>query len=191
MTRLKHLERSDLDPDQMAVLEAIQGGPRGRRQGGVGLVGPYGVWVRAPSIGMATQALGAAVRFESTLAEALKEVAICTVGAFYRSKFEFAAHRTLAIAAGVDEAALERLRVGEAPRFAGDEALAHEVTITLLTTHRLDDELYTRAMDRLGESGLIELVTVVGYYCLVSLTLNAFQIPLARTMADPFPDMRD
>jgi 4-carboxymuconolactone decarboxylase len=191
MTRLKHVERSDLDPDQMAVLEAIQGGPRGSRQGGVGLVGPYGVWVRAPRIGMATQALGAAVRFETALAETLKEVAICTVGAFYHSKFEFAAHHALAVAAGVDGAALERLRLGEAPRFVGDEALVHEVTITLLAAHRLDNELYTRAVGRFGESGLIELVTIVGYYCLVSLTLNAFQIPLARTMTDPFPHMAE
>jgi len=61
------------------------------------------------------------------------------------------------------------------------------VTIALLEHHRLDDDLYARARERLGQTELIELVTIVGYYCLVSLTLNAFEVPLADGMTDPFP----
>jgi 4-carboxymuconolactone decarboxylase len=188
VSRLKSLEPTDLSAEQRAVLDAIQSGPRGSRQGSVGLVGPYGVWVRAPVIGMATQALGATARFETSLPASLKEVAICTVGAFYHAKFEFAAHRRLAVAAGVDDAALERLRSGEAPDFAGDAALVHALTSALLGQHRLDDVLYARARDRFGESALIELVTIIGYYCLISLTLNAFEVPIASNMTDPFPD---
>jgi len=112
MSRLSPLEPDDLDREERAVLEAIRSGPRASRHGRVGLVGPYSVWVRAPKVGMAAQALGAAVRFETALSEALKEVAVCTVGAFHHAKFEFAAHRRLAVAAGVDETAIERLRRG-------------------------------------------------------------------------------
>ena len=50
-----------------------------------------------------------------------------------------------------------------------------------------DDELRA-AFAEFGEQGLIELVGIVGYYCLVSLTLNAFEVPLTGSMQDPFPD---
>jgi 4-carboxymuconolactone decarboxylase len=186
--RLPDLDLRALTPAQRSVFDAIQQGPRGRRPGGVPLIGPYAVWVRAPEVGMATQALGAAVRFGSGLPEDLKEVSICTVGAYYRARFEFAAHQRLAIAAGVDAEPLERLRRGAAPLFDGDRALVYEITAALLEQHRLDDDLYRRALERFGEQQLIELVTIVGYYCLVSLTLNAFDVPLASGMSDPFPE---
>ena len=173
-----------LDAAQRAVLAAIRDGPRG---GADGLAGPFGVWVRAPAVGGPAQALGAAVRFASSLADDIREIAICTVGAHYRARFEFATHRALAEAAGVDPHALDRLRDAEPPGFAGSQALAHQVARALLETHRIDDALYLAARDAFGENGLIELVTTVGYYCLVSLTLNAFDIPLAPGVADPFP----
>jgi len=40
----------------------------------------------------------------------------------------------------------------------------------------------------LGESALIELVTAVGYYTLISLTLNAFEVDVAPGMTASFPD---
>ncbi|MEQ8234929.1 MAG: carboxymuconolactone decarboxylase family protein [Gammaproteobacteria bacterium] len=182
--RLPPLEEDRLDAAQRAVLEAIRSGPRG---GAHGLAGPFGVWVRAPAVGGPTQALGAAVRFASGLADDVREVAICTVGAHYQARFEFAAHRALAEAAGVDPGLLDRLRDGLPPGFDGLQGLAHRVAHALLDAHRLDDALYAEAHEAFGEAGLIELVTTVGYYCLVSLTLNAFDIPLTPGMVDPFP----
>ena len=37
---------------------------------------------------------------------------------------------------------------------------------------------------------MIELVSLVGYYCLVSLTLNIFEVPLDNGMEDPFPNKK-
>jgi len=189
VSRLSPLNPDDLDAEQRAVLDAIQRGPRGNRHGRIGLVGPFGVWVRAPKIGHAVQAFGGTVRFETALPERVKEVAICTVGAHHRAKFEFAAHRSLAIAAGVSEQTVEAIRCGATPSFDDDgERLAHAVTRALLETHHIDDSLYAHAMEVFGEVGLIELVTIVGYYCLVSFTLNVFEIPLDANITDPFPD---
>ncbi|MGE0486250.1 MAG: carboxymuconolactone decarboxylase family protein [Gammaproteobacteria bacterium] len=182
--RLPPLAEDALDVDQRAVLDTLRSGPRGA---GVGLVGPFGVWVRAPAVGGPTQALGAAVRYGTGLADDLREIAICTVGAHYRAKFEFAAHRALAERAGVDPVPLDRLRDGLEPGLAGPLDLAWRVARSLLERHRLDDALYAEARAALGERGLIELVTTVGYYCLVSLTLNAFEIPLTADMTDPWP----
>lgn len=188
MSRLSPLSPADLTPPQREVLDAIQGGPRGN----MGLVGPFGVYVRAPAVGHATQALGAAVRFNTELAQDVKEVAICTVGAFFHSRFEFAAHTELALQAGVAPDIIESLRVGETPAFSDDgERAAHSVAVQLLNNHRVDDATYAEASTALGETQLVELVATIGYYCLVSMTLNLFQVPLRDGMTDPFPDISD
>ena len=186
MPRLKPITESDLNAEQRAVFDAIQGGPRGN----MGLVGPFAVYVRAPGVGNAAQALGAAVRFGTALEENVKEVAICTVGAHFHSKFEFAAHTTLAKKAGVAASIIESLRIGEIPEFSDErEQVAHEVAAQLLVNHRLSDELYAKAARILGDTQLIELVATVGYYSLVSLTLNTFEVPLREGMTDPFPTL--
>ncbi|MGR8918418.1 MAG: carboxymuconolactone decarboxylase family protein [Gammaproteobacteria bacterium] len=187
--RLPEIAPEQLSAESRKVLAAILDGPRRAQLGDAGLVGPFGVWVRAPALGGPTEALGAAVRFGSSLADNVREVAICTVGHFHRARFEFAAHREMAVAAGVDDAALERLRRDEPPGFEGDEALAHELARTLLEVHRLGDEVYARALAAFGETALIELVMTIGYYCLVSHTLNAFEIPLGPGMTDPYPGL--
>jgi 4-carboxymuconolactone decarboxylase len=110
------------------------------------------------------------------------------VGAFYRAKFEFAAHSAFAVRAGVSAAAVESLRVGELPQLEGAEALAFAVARALVRRHRMDDATYAAALGEFGESGLIELVGIIGYYCMVSLTLNAFEVDLQEDMQDPFPD---
>jgi 4-carboxymuconolactone decarboxylase len=189
MSRLEPLDIDALNAEQRALLDVMERGPRGARHGRIGLVGPFGVWLRSPTVGNAAQAFGAAVRFQTQLPEPVKEIAICTVGAHYRAKFEFAAHARLAREAGVSEAAIEAIRTGETPALGDSrEALAHDVTRALLREHRLTDDLYRRARTGFSESELVELVTIIGYYCQISLTLNAFEVPVPDTMTDPFPD---
>ena len=137
---------------------------------------------------MAAQQLGAAARFGTSLA--VKEVAICVVGAFYRAKFEFAYHGPLAIAAGVAPAAVEAIRLGRPPtlpKLPETQAVSYAVASELVRDHRISDATYARARAAFGEQGVIELVTVVGYYCLVALVLNAFEVPLDAGVPDPFP----
>lgn len=189
MSRLVPLDPDRLTPEQQILRDTVESGPRKARHGSIGLAGPFGIWMRAPELGLAAQAFGSAVRFRTSLPENVKEIAICTVGAHYRAKFEFAAHAPLARAAGVAPETLEAIRRGERPAFAdAAEAMAHELAGTLLARHRLDDALFERARAIFSETELVELVTVIGYYCQISLTLNAFEAPLLDGMTDPFPD---
>ncbi len=192
--RLSPLTEDDLTEDQRAVLDAINAGPRTSQHGRIGLIGPFGVWVRSPSIGGAVQELGGNVRFNTTLGEDIKEVAILSVGAFHHAKFEFAAHARLAVNAGVGEGIVEAIRTAETPTFDDDDRSAkldvsYAVAQALLHDHRLSDELFSTARDAFGESGVVELISVIGYYVLVSYTLNTFEVPLTPGMPDPFPEI--
>ncbi|MBT5773416.1 MAG: carboxymuconolactone decarboxylase family protein, partial [Dehalococcoidia bacterium] len=45
-------------------------------------------------------------------------------------------------------------------------------------TNRASDATYQQAVAALGEGGVVDLIGVVGYYGLVSFTLNVFEVPL-------------
>ena len=181
--RLPDVDPEALDDDQQPLYESLMSLPQVKANG---LVGPFGVWMHAPKMGTAMAALGAQVRFEASLSAAVTEVAICTTGAFYRSEFEFAAHRTLALAAGVGEAELDRLAAGEEPGFEGDEAAAHAVATELLRDHAISDATYADAQSRFGDRGMVELVTTIGFYVAISFTLNGFAVGLPDHMTPPF-----
>jgi 4-carboxymuconolactone decarboxylase len=184
MTRLSLLNRSELDADQADVWDALVES----RGGGVDLfdpdghpIGPFNSWIHAPKIGRRLSSLGALLRFRTSIDRRLSEIAICTVGAHWRAEFEFWAHAPLAIENGVPAHVVEALRVGEEPAFErDDERTVHEVVTQLLRDRRVDDSTYAAAVDLLGETGLVELSALVGYYCLISMTLNLFEVPLPR-----------
>ena len=185
MTRLSSIPEDKLTDSQLDVLQAIQCGPRGK----IPMTGPFGVWFRAGNIGDAIQKLGASLRYETILDENLKELAICVVGSHYKAKFEFAYHAELAKKTGISEKILEDLRQNKTPSFNDSRLrLIYQITTQLLDKHSLSDNIYHEGIDEFNEQGMIELVSLVGYYCLVSLTLNAFEIPIDDEMSDPFID---
>ena len=53
-------------------------------------------------------------------------------------------------------------------------------------THALPRELYDRAVARFEEQGLAEFMAVIGYYTLVSMTLNTFEVQAAPNLEAPF-----
>ena len=56
----------------------------------------------------------------------------------------------------------------------------------LLDQHRVSDNLYDEAVELLGEAGVAELVILLGYYTLVSMTLNVFEVPVPAGEDAPF-----
>jgi 4-carboxymuconolactone decarboxylase len=67
--------------------------------------------------------------------------------------------------------------VGEPPALIdARQRLLHRVATELLDTHRIGEALYREGIATFGERGMVELVGIVGYYTLVAMTLNAFEM---------------
>jgi 4-carboxymuconolactone decarboxylase len=184
--RLRPLTHAELDDDQAAVWEQITASRKPGRLDLVdadgGLIGPFNAMVHAPGVGRHLASLGAALRFESSLDRRLIEIATCAVGGYWRSEFELWAHRPLAIAAGVDPDAVAELANGGDPTFErDDEAVVFDVSRQLLRTGRCDDTTFERAHALLGDRGVVELTSLIGYYCAISLLLNMFEVPVPPT----------
>jgi 4-carboxymuconolactone decarboxylase len=123
--------------------------------------------------------LGGALRFRTSIDRRLLELAIITTGARWKSEFEWWAHSRMARQHGVADDVIAAIAAGETPAFEhDDERVVHAVATQLHERGRLDDDTYRAAHDLLGDRGMVELVSLCGYYTLVSFTLNAFEVPL-------------
>lgn len=190
MTRLTSLTPDQLDEKGAALREAIIG-PRGdsliNDEGG--LHGPFNAWLHAPAIGKNLSRLGSALRFEMSLDRRLIELAIITVGARWTSEFEWYAHSTMAADAGVGQATIDAIGNGEAPTFdLDDERVVYDVAHQLVRDGRLDPVTYGAASELLGETQMVELISLCGYYTLISFTLNAFDVPLPAGAEEKWPN---
>ncbi len=178
--RLPWLTRDQLHPDQDDLWRAIVDGPRLRdRPAPETLGGPFNAWLRSPVAGLKAADLGEQLRFRSALTPRQREIAILVVGAHWKAEFEFWAHAEEARRVGLEEDVIDDLREGRVPTLAdADEAVVAAISAELLATGGLADEPYARGLDQLGSHGLVDLVLLVGYYCMVSLTLNTFGVAL-------------
>ncbi|HQS15356.1 carboxymuconolactone decarboxylase family protein [Reyranella sp.] len=182
MPRLAPLDLNKLDPEQKKVADAILSGPRG------GLRGPFEPWLRSPVLADRAQKLGEYCRFDNSLPRDLSELAICLVGRHFKAQFEFYAHARLAREAGLAEDIIEAVRLRATPPFKRDvETVVYDFVTEYLETNRVAPANYKRAIDAFGEKGVVDLVGVCGYYMLVSMTLNVFEVPLPPGEPDPLP----
>jgi 4-carboxymuconolactone decarboxylase len=79
----------------------------------------------------------------------------------------------------VADAVVDAIGRGEDPPFeADDERAVYTVARQLTDSGRLDQAAYHAAHRFLGDAGMVELVSLCGYYTLVSFLLNAFTVPL-------------
>ncbi len=193
MSRLPFITNQNLNADQQAVWDNITNGRRGDASRMInaegGLVGPFNAAMHAPVTGKRVVALGESLRFETSLDNRLLELAVSMVGAHWRSNFEWWAHSRMAIAAGISEAAIRAIEAGEEPPLTeADEQAVYAFTRSLLTTGRVGDDVYAAAQGFVGDQGMAELTQLIGYYCLISLTLNTFQVelPPGNTPAWPY-----
>lgn len=180
-TRPLHIDPDRLTAAQRSVHDAILSGPRGVVEG------PLRVWLLSPGLADTAQALGAFCRYDTSLSPRLSELAILTTGAFWSSGFEWAVHAPIAEQAGLSPAVIEAIRTGQTPDFPlEDEGAVHAFARALHLHHAVPDAIYARAVVALGVQGVVELVGILGYYTLISMTINAFRVPLPDGAADPF-----
>lgn len=182
MPRIPELDLNAMPPEQRAVADEIINGPHGR------IVGPYPAWLQSPELARRARSLSEFIRFKSALPGRLKELAILIAGRFWDSEFEFFAHSRLAREEGLDDETIQALAQKRTPTLASPaEELVYTVCTEMFQTHRLSDTTYARAVEELGLPALVELIATIGYYGMVSMTLNAFNIGLPEGEPSPFP----
>jgi 4-carboxymuconolactone decarboxylase len=172
MTRIPAREREQLTADERALFDAIAG-PRG------GVVrGPFAIWMHTPSIAGMANDLGNELRVRGTLDKRLFELAILVVARDWTAQYEWYVHAEASLKAGLAPGVVDAIRTGATPVLEKeDEAIVYEACRELMTERRISEPLFARLIALLGRQQTIELITVIGFYTMVAVVLNAFEAP--------------
>jgi len=170
MARLEPLKIDEMSEDQKKIADEIIKS-RGK------VAGPFIPWLRNAELADSNKKLGAFCRFNTSLSPRLSEFIILIVARKWNIYLEWQVHRPLAIEAGMSTDVIEALRVKVVPLFVNkDEEIIYQFCCELLENKSVSDGLYDTALREFGAPKLVDIVAIVGYYCNVAITLNAFEI---------------
>jgi 4-carboxymuconolactone decarboxylase len=150
-----------------------------------GVHGPYLAWIARPELGARIHHLLDYIRFESPLPRRLRMIATLVSVRHWGAAYAWGVQVPIAVASGLPLGVVEAIAAGRSPEFDdADDAVAYAVCSELLARRELSDETYRGAVERLGQELITELVATVGHFCIVSLTLLAFDVQ-PRNVASP------
>src|SRR5215470_2143405 len=171
--RFKPLTWDEMTPAQRTMIEHLYSGDRG------GATGPFNVLLRSPEMGDLAQQFGGALRFHSSLPRKLNEMAILLTARYWTAQYEWSAHRKAASDAGLSESIIQAIAAGKKPgSMDAGETVVYNFGTELLNTKQVSDPVFKAAADKFGERGVVDLVSVMGYYHFVSMILNVDRYPL-------------
>jgi AhpD family alkylhydroperoxidase len=160
-------------PEAQAMVDEI------RRQRNGRLPHLFQMQVYNPAIADGWLRLGTAVRYQSELDDATRELAICLVARLTGADYEWQAHSRLAAEAGFSESQLQGIL-----NWRADTSLSAKHRAVLAVAEGLtknvsvDDATFSAARDHLSARQTVELITAVGYYNMVARFVVGLQIDL-------------
>ncbi len=171
--RFATLAPETMDRRQRDIAARIAG-----KRGGIGLQGPFNLWLRAPELCDRLQRVGRYVRYEAALPRRVVERAICVVAVEWGARYEWYAHARCAVEAGLDRAVLGVVRDRRDVVAPEEAAAVLAFCRELHRDRRVSDATLARARALFGEAGVAGLVGASGYCVAVSMALNVAEVPL-------------
>jgi 4-carboxymuconolactone decarboxylase len=149
---------------------------------------PSGAWVtllRSPELMTRTRRLGDYLDFESIVPGYLREFVILLTAREWGQNEEWNAHYPLALEQGFSAEMARAVAEGRRPEgMVAEEAVVYDFCMELLRNHSVSDATYERAVARFGEQGVVETVSLMGYYAMISMLAN---VSRAQLPAGPKP----
>jgi alkylhydroperoxidase family enzyme len=183
--RLPFLDPAHLGPEQKPLyddmkkgIDATFKGFQAVRDDGV-LMGPWNPWLRYAKFGGPVWELVKALSSAPSLPRPVREVAILVTGTHFHSGYELYAHILVAELRGLEDDTIATILAGQRPSsLEPDELVAYDIASALVRGSTMPDPLYKQAVQHFGENGAAELIYLVGLYCMVSVHLNGFDVPI-------------
>lgn len=183
--RLPLIPVSELTSEQKPLYDDMRQGIAANFQGFINLrddgtlLGPWNPWLHEPKFGKAVWDLVKTMVSQPSLPAAVREVAILVTGAHFRSGYELYAHVIVAEHRGLSDEKLATIVAGQRPiDLTRQEAVAYDVASALVNGGVLPELTYRAAVEQFGQHGAAELSYLIGLYCMVSVTLNTFDVPV-------------
>ena len=183
--RFKPLTPETMTPEQKEVADRIMAGPR------KGMRGPFSALLRSPDLADSAQKLGEYVRFKTSIAPRLNELAILLTARHWTAQYEWYAHRRLAMHAGLSPEIADAIAEGKRPGAMNpEETIVYNFCHELLDTGQVSDASYKAVVDKFGERGAVDIIGVTGYYSLVAMVLNVDRVPIPDGGKPPLASLK-
>jgi 4-carboxymuconolactone decarboxylase len=168
MSRLPEIEENKLTDEQRHMFDEIM---RVRGQ----VRGPFAIWLNSPPLGELALKTQDWFQKETELPARLVELAILVMARKANAQFAWAIHEKRAVTKGLSKTIVEQVNGRMVPSFESeDERMTYDIACELFETRTLSSSSYERAVSVFGVKGLVELVSLVGFYVMVAMVLNTF-----------------
>jgi len=181
MSRIPTIDdKEHLTPEDHAVYDAIV-----KSRGEVR--GCFLALLHVPTIADHTASLGGYLRFDGKLGPKVRTLAAMTVSRELDCIHEWAAGVRNAEKNGISQETLVAVhRRQPTTGLPPGEAEIVDYVRALLHSHRVTEPAFQSMLKRLGVAGIVELTATIGYYSMISCTLNAFELSSSPNPVD-FP----
>lgn len=181
MVRVARQPVEELTPHQKRIYDEIAA----TRSGYV--AGVYPIWLRTPELADIVNRMGDALRVHGRLEKRLFELAVLAVARDWSAAYEWFAHENQALDAGLSREVVEALRHKRVPEFTReDERIVYEVVTELNETKAVSQATYDRAVAGLGLENLVELITAIGFYSIIAMMVNTFDVSVPKSRPRPW-----
>jgi 4-carboxymuconolactone decarboxylase len=152
--------------------------------------GPFVPLLRSPEVMSRARAMGDYLRFKSSLPPRLSEFVILLTARHWTQQYEWNAHQPLAIQGGLRAEIVGAIAAGRRPAaMAEDEAAVYALWDEVQRTKGASDAVYARAVEKVGEQGVIDVLGITGYYTMLAMVMNTTRTPLPAGVAPPLPPL--
>jgi 4-carboxymuconolactone decarboxylase len=184
ITRFAPLKAEDLNAAQKAWADSIVAPPRNAKF----VNPPYRGYIRSPDLAPHLSALSDYLRWNTSLPPRLSELAILITARQWTAQYEWFAHYPLALKAGLDPKVAGDIAAGKRPEtMKEDEAALYDFATALYRDKKVSDPIYQAAVEKFGEHGIMDIIGIIGYYDLVSMTLITMQAGAPNDSVPPLP----
>jgi 4-carboxymuconolactone decarboxylase len=184
MSRFPPLKVEELTPAQKVYADMIATPPRNAKF----VNPPYRAYIRNPELAPKLSALSEYLRWNSSLPARLSELAILITARQWTAQYEWFAHYPLALKGGLDPKVANDIAAGKRPdTMKDDEAALYDLAMALYRDKKVSDPVYKAALEKFGERGIMDIIGVIGYYDLVSMTLITMQAEPPNDSVPPLP----
>ena len=172
MTRVPYANRESMDAAGQAIWDEIE-----TSRGGVAR--NYAALLNNPQAAGSMAHLGGYARYETPLDHRIKALAVLTAAREAHGHYVWTVNQPAARAAGLSEEIISAIREYRAPAgFDPADAAVVQFVLELLRQHRVSDKTFAAMQQVLGDSGVVDLLVVTGYYHTLAHCLQALEVDL-------------
>ena len=145
----------------------------------VDISGPFVPMLRSPEVMNRARAMGDYLRYKSSLPPRLSEFVILLTARRWTQQYEWNAHAPLAVKGGLNAEIVKAIAEGRRPeRMADDEDIVYALFDEIQRQQSVSDGTYGRAVSKIGEQGVIDVMGIAGYYTMLAMVMNTARTPL-------------